>query len=266
MFEEEFLRIALIIGGFSAGLCAFMGHFILMKKMTFIGIALSEIAALGMAVGYLAQLYPPLCSFLAVLAVIITLWVQSAKLSVPHESMIGLIYALAAAGGILVVSKCPLLESSGVDLVNGNLLFCTQADLKQIVPVGLALVLCFMMFFKEFLFTAFDRETAATCGLKSSFWDLFLLLTIGVWISVCIRITGVLFVFSSLIIPPLCVLNVFKNFRMIFFSSVLLAFAAVALGLRYSFLYDLPASPSIVTAYGVFYLGSLLLKRIRGAG
>ena len=266
MFDQEFLCLALIVGCLSSGLCAFMGHFILMKKMTFIGMALSEIAALGMALGYLANLYPPLCSFLAVLAVIITLWGQSKRLSVPHESMIGLIYALAAAAGILIVSKCPLLESSGMDLVNGNLLFCTAADLKQIVPVFCSLALCFGLFFKEFLFTAFDRETASTCGLKSSFWDLFLLLTIGVWISVCIRLTGVLLVFSSLIIPPLCALNIFKNFRMIFLGASLLACAAVALGLRFSYVYDLPASPAIVSAYGIFYLASLVWKRVRGMG
>jgi len=262
MFEDSFMQVALIVGTLAAGLCAYLGNFILLKKMTFISIALAEIAALGVALGFLLNISPNTVSLMATILGILFFWFRSKKLTTPHESIIGLIYAVSAALGILLIARNPLMESTGIDLISGNLLYCNYADIWNMVIIVIIISIVHIIFYKEFIFISFDRETAQAEGLKTGFYDFVLMLTIGLCISFCMKLTGVLFVFASMIIPGLITLNLFKKVSYIIFSSIIIAAICVVLGISASYKFDLPTSPSIICFYGIFYLFSQIGKKL----
>jgi ABC-type Mn2+/Zn2+ transport system permease subunit len=263
VFSEPFMLIALAAGLVIGGLCAYLGNFILLKGMTFISIALAEIAALGVALGLALHVSPSLAAFAMTLAAVVFFWQRDRMWRATTEGVIGVLYVTSAALAIIIVSHNPMMQAHGVDLVSGNLLYCTPGDLVGVSAVGVAIGIPHMLFRRRFIFVSFDRETAKAQGLRSDAWDLLLMLSIGIWIAVCMRYAGVLFVFASLVVPPMVGLAVFRRVSLVLAVSVLVALCSVSLGVVVSYRLDLPTSPSIITAYALSYVGGLLWRGLR---
>lgn len=261
MFEHDFIKIALFVGIVSSVLCSYIGNFILIRKMTFISIALSEIAAVGVALGMMFNFSVNLCAFFSVFMGILFFWYKNTQFVKTSESFIGLVYALSAALGFILVSKNPMVESIGIDLVSGNLLYCTYADMWMIGKVAIVILILHVFFFKEFLFISFDRETAVAQSLPVSFYDFVLMLTIGMCIAFCMKLTGVLFVFSSMIIPPLVALLCFNRIWLVFAAGGVFSCIGVFSGIKISYSYDIPTSPAIIVFYGLIYLVVWVFKK-----
>jgi ABC-type Mn2+/Zn2+ transport system permease subunit len=225
-----------------------------MKRMTFLSIALSEIAALGVALGLLIGFSPSFCAFAFSLGAVLFFWRKTGKNGADEESFIGFIYAASAALGIILISLNPLVESKGVDLVSGNLLYCTGEDLASIFMTTVIIGAVHFLCRRPFVYVAYDRETATAQGLRGGMWDALLLVSIGFVISFSIRLTGVLFVFGSLIIPALAALTLTRKVKNIFVCSVIFAVAGNIAGFLFSFYFDVPTSPAIVCCYAAGYI------------
>lgn len=266
--SEPFLATALGVGLLSAGLCAYVGNFVLMKDMTFIAMALSEMAAVGVALGLLADWNPNLTGLAATLAGVLFFWHRARSGRGTTEGLIALIYVASAALVLILISQNPRLEAHGIDLLSGNLLYSTTTDLVVLGAVAAGIGVLHVMFRREFLFVGMDPETAATLGVKASRFDLLLLLTIGAAIAVSLKLTGILFVFGSLIIPGLTALLWAGRVTAVFAGSVLVAAVCVVLGMGVSYGWDLPSSPAILCTYALAYAAaataSWLRRRVRG--
>src|SRR5205807_3479693 len=101
---------------------------------------------------------------------------------VPPDAMIGVTYAVAAAVGILLISKAKTGEAHDIFL-QGNILGITRSDTYILLAVSIPVLLAHLVFYKEFLFVSFDRETARTLGYRVTFWNLFLYFTLGLVIA-----------------------------------------------------------------------------------
>ena len=73
------------------------------------------------------------------------------------------------------------------------------------------------MFYKEFLFVSFDRETARTLGYNVDVWDLLLYLTLGLVIAFAMQFAGVMLVFNFLVLPAVTGLLLSHSMRGMFF-------------------------------------------------
>ncbi len=263
MFAEPFMLIALGVGIVTGSLCAYLGNFLLMRNMTFVSIALSETAALGVALGFALRFDPTMAAFLATIAAVVFFWQRNRRWHSTDEGLIGVLYAASAALAVVVVARNPMMESHGIDLVSGNLLYCTAGDLLAVSAMCAAVAIPHALFRKEFLFVSFDRETAKAQGLRADLWDLVLMLSIGFCIAVCMQLTGVLFVFASLIVPGMASLILFRRVSAVFAASVALVILSVPLGLVVSYRGDLPTSPTIICVYALFFAATSLWRTLR---
>ena len=161
---------------------------------------------------------------------------------------------------IVLVSFNPFIRSKGIDLISGNLLYCTGKDLLMIGVIAGAIAVTHFLFFKEFLFVSFDRETAKAEGLNADLWDMLLLLTIGLCIAFSIKLAGVLFVFASLVIPAMTSLTLFRRVRNVFIGSVVIVVISVFLGVTASYQLDIPTSPAIICVYTACYLSASVFR------
>jgi ABC-type Mn2+/Zn2+ transport system permease subunit len=107
------------------------------------------------------------------------------------------------------------------------------------------------VFYKEFLFVSFDRETARTLGYNVRFWNLLLYLTLGVVIAYAMQFGGVMLVFNFLVLPAVTGLMLARSMGGIFALAVGAALAAAAMGFGVSVVFDLPTGPAIIAASGV---------------
>ncbi|MBU4376646.1 MAG: metal ABC transporter permease [Candidatus Omnitrophica bacterium] len=264
IFKEPFMETALL-GGLIVGLiCAYLGVFVILKRIVFMGIVLSEVAALGVAIGLFVGISPMFSAFILTILAVLLFWIPFTEKNISREALLGFTYAFCAAMAIILIAKNPIAEARGLNLISGNLLYTTWSDIKLLGIAAAIILFTNMIFFKEFIFISFDRETAFTTGLKTNLLDFLLYLTIGTAISLSMKICGVIFVFASLIIPAMGGLLIAKTIGKIFISSILIALFSVLIGLWLSYKLDLPSGPAIVGLYGLFFIGLTGAKSILG--
>ncbi|MFQ5647128.1 MAG: metal ABC transporter permease [bacterium] len=262
LFTETFMQHAFLAGMLITALCAYLGVFILYKRIVFVGVALAELSALGVVLGVSFGLDHHLSSLLFTMGGIIYFGFFQKESRVSRESVIGLIYALAAALTVLALSQNPGVEASGLDLVSGNLLFVSTHDIMTLVAAAIVIAVLHYLLFKEFVFVSFDRETAATLGLNTRLYELLLYFSFGLAISVSMKIAGVVFVFSSLIIPAMIGLSLSSKNRWIFTIAVLSGLFSCFWGIFVSFQGDLPTGPTVVAVLGILFLAAKMIKSV----
>ncbi|MEW6163108.1 MAG: metal ABC transporter permease [Nitrospirota bacterium] len=74
IFKEPFMQTALLGGLITACLCAYLGVFVILKRIVFMGVALSQVAALGVASGLFVGVNPIISAFVLTLFGIILFW------------------------------------------------------------------------------------------------------------------------------------------------------------------------------------------------
>jgi zinc transport system permease protein len=254
IFKEPFMQTALLGGLIISSLCAYLGVFVILKRIVFFGIACSEAAALGVALGLFIGINPALTAFVLTILAILLFWFPLTEKTISRESLIGFTYCLCAAFAVILIAKNPLAEAQGLNLISGNLLYITWQDILFLAAVSLVIAAIHLVFFKEFIFLSFDRETAFTTGIKADIKDLLLYSTIGITISISMKICGVIFVFASLVIPAMAGLLIAKEIKKIFLSSIFTASSCLILGLSISYKLDLPTAPPVVGMYGLVFI------------
>lgn len=251
---EDFVRYALAAGVTIGGLCAFLGVYVILKRIVFLGIALAEVSALGVAAGLFLGINPVGSALALTVLAAALFWMPYQSGSVSREGIIGFSYVLAAALAVIMIAKNPMAESKGLDLVSGNLLYVEIPDLVILGMLAVCVVTLHAVLYRSFLFVSFDAATARASGFNALLYDFLIYLSIGVTVGVTIKIAGVLFVFGSLVVPPLAGLILFRRMRWIFAASVLFGIISAFGGIVISIEMDWPTSPSILITSCCFVL------------
>ncbi len=277
-----YLRHAVWMGVIIGAICPLVGVYFVLRRIVFIGVAIPQVSAAGIAFAFLSQgmgwfgLLPGASPHMGVALTGSILFTLAALLSMGillprggmSEAFIGLVFVVASGLSLLLLSQAPVAEAGLLNLLKGEIVAVTLVDLiRAVVFFGLVATLL-LVFNKEFLLLAFDRELAITMGKSVLAWDFFFLVLAGVTVSVAVFNVGPIAGFGYLVIPPLIALLFSRNMFAMFLLSVVIGVIASLLSFYLAFRFDLPMAPTSVTlmgvAYGVLAAGkSLTLKIIR---
>jgi zinc transport system permease protein len=260
-FDQPFMRHALLAGCLCGSVTGFLGVYVYLKRMVFVGLAVSETAALGIVVGLLAGFPVDVTSVVVTLVAMFCLSRIDRTKVLSHDGPIALTYCLASAIVILGMAKSPKLEAAGLDLASGNLLYITTTDLVILAILVSAVLVSHLVCLRKMLFCTFDPITARIQGIRTSVYEMWLQISLGLTIALTVRITGLVFVFGILVIVPLIAAICLRTTRM-FLAATLLPAPAVFVGLLVAHRLDLPPSPTIVALIAAVYLAVFGAKRL----
>jgi zinc transport system permease protein len=268
---REALYGALVI----AVACSVLGVYVVLRRIVFVGAALAQLSSAGIAlalwlagVGLTLRLvtHPTAMSLLVTLAGVVFFAVGGAgRARVPPDATIGVTYAIAAAAGILLISKAATGEAHDIFL-QGNILGITRADTLVLLAVSIPVLVVHLIFYKEFLFVSFDRETARTLGYNVTLWNLLLYLTLGLVIAFAMQFAGVMLVFDFLVVPAVTGLLLARSMAGTFATAVAAAVLAAVVGFSLSVPFDLPSGPAIIAVSGVLALLAWGVRRVQHRG
>ena len=249
--------------------CSVIGVYVVLRRIVFVGAALAELSSAGIALAlFLAgkglalgiATHPIALSLLVtLLGVIFFAQGGSGRARVSPDATLGVVYAVAGAAGILLIAKASSGEAHDIFL-QGNILGITGADTLVLLAVAVPVLLVHAVFYKEFLFVSFDRETARTLGYRVGFWNLLLYLTLGLVIAFAMQFAGVLLVFNFLVLPAVTGLLVSRGMAGAFAWSVASGLAAALIGFSLSVPFDLPSGPAIVAVSGLLTILAWLVR------
>jgi ABC-type Mn2+/Zn2+ transport system permease subunit len=266
ILSPDFLFRDALIGSVLVGfICPLVGVYFVLRRMIFLGVALPQLSAAGVAFSFLVyrlmagahQHFEMGERFLAMLGSFgftlggLLVLAALARHRETVEARIGITYAVAAAATILFVALDPYGEAHMVELLKGDILATTRASLTLLAAVFGGVVLVLFAFRKELLLVSFDRELAVVFGMRVGWWDSLLYLLIGVTISLGVMTAGPLVTFGFLVVPPLTARLITR--RMLTFSLMAAGLGAVTafVGFYCAYRFDLPLGPCQVAVASV---------------
>lgn len=270
----EFLRLGrdgLFAGVLVAGVCGYIGVYVVLKRIVFVGASLAQISSAGVALSFMsAAALPWLGRHPLAVSLVITLLgtllysQQTLSRKVPQESIIGIGYLVASALTLILIVQSPKGLDEVKELLDGHLITVDIDHLRLLLGSSIAAAAIHGAFYKQFLFVSFDREMAATQGFNVRAWEIWFYVILGAIISISIQCAGLLAVFAYLVIPPVTGLLVARRMRTAFVVSVGCAVLATILGFLWSLKADLPTSPPTIAVATLLLGVAWLVARVRG--
>lgn len=208
-----------------------LGMRVLARGIIFVDLAIAQIASLGViAAGLLGledNLYAVqgMAAGSALLGAALLTWTEHKRPQV-QEASIGLLFVLAATLGILLMSRDTHSGEHLKDMLVGQILWVSNAQLIATAIVTSALFILWRVF----------RNRLGNLG----FYALFALA-----VTASVQLVGVYLVFASLIVPALATHRLRKRRLAIAYAT---GIAGYALGLLLSVVFDLPTGAAIVWA------------------
>ncbi len=262
-FQLGFMQRALLAGILIACLCALFSVFVVLKRLSFIGVGISHSAFGGVALGYLLDLDATFTAILFCATVALLIGFINRQGRLHEDTAIGIFFALTMALGIIFIG---LSGRYNVDLFGylfGNILAIAPRDLLLILgiaPVVFALVLSL---FKELLFLSFDEEVAQVSGVAVAPVYYFFLLAMAVTIVIAIKLIGIVLVSALLVLPAATARQFTDSYRMLVLYSVAVGVVSTVLGLFLSYQLNLASGATIVLLAGLLFFLSLFWARLR---
>lgn len=243
------------------GMLVYLGLHIVRRGIIFVDLALAQVAALGACVAILmhyepnsAQSYAMSLGFTFIGAIIFTLTRSKHHHHVPQEALIGIVYVVAAALGILLLSNSPEGNEELRRTMIGDVLLVLPQQVWRTLGLYLGVAAVHFIFRKQFLALSFDPERAEKEGIAVRWWDFLFYVLFGLVVTSFVQIGGVLLVFSYLIVPAVCANFLANKLGALLAIGWIGATVASLVGLYGSYHFDLPTGAAIVCALGAMLL------------
>ena len=252
------------------GLLVYLGLHIVRREVIFVDLALAQVATLGTCVSLLTgheaqdwQSYAWSFAFTLVGAAIFAATRHRSHHRVPQEALIGITYVVAAAAGILLLSRTAEGNEELRRTLIGDVLLVSQKDVLRTFLVYLAIGVLHFIFRKKFLMISFDPESAAAVGLRVKWWDFLFYALFGLVVTSFVQIGGVLLVFSYLIVPAVCANYLAMRVSVLLVIGWLTATLSSMIGLYAAYRLDLPTGAAIVCVLGVALILAAAAAKVR---
>ena len=156
------------LGGVGGGACQFAG-----RKWIFVDLSLAQIAALGSTIALLVPfmgedphgpwVYWSSLAFTFIGAAVFSV-IRSRRARIPQEAIIGISYAVASAATILAMSKATSEGEHLKDMLVGNILAVSWAEVRSTALLYLAIGIFHYVFRHRFLAISLNHDTAEASG------------------------------------------------------------------------------------------------------
>lgn len=253
-----------IICGLAMGVvCSIIGVFVVLKRVVFISLALSETAACGIAAALLLHLPPLFGAATLTAAVVLLLSANYENSRIPRDAILGMIFLLASSLSILLVSKSGFGLHEIKAMLYGDLILAGDHDRTILLLTAIPSVLFFILFIRPITHTFLDRDASQVMGLACRFWEISFFIILGWIVSATSRIGGVLLVFCYLVVVPATALLITRNLVRVLILSVITAILATMSGLGLSYIQDLPCNQTIIfiscVLFGISWIANSII-------
>jgi zinc/manganese transport system permease protein len=249
----------------------YLGLHVISRNVFFVDLALAQVAALGSTVAFLYgfDANDSVTYYVSLLFAVGGAWFFSvARMPdnrVPEEAIIGLTFAVASAGAILLSAENPHGAEHLRDMMAGSILVVSMKEVQHAALMYGAIGVFHWVFRKPLLAVSMDREAAGRRGLRVRWWDFAFYLSFAIVITSSVRIAGVLLVFILLIAPAVCAAMFATGIRPRLFIGWGSGILATTLGLALSARTDWPPAPAISCVFAAILIGAAVVVRVSNA-
>jgi zinc/manganese transport system permease protein len=267
----EFLAAPFVASLILTGIHAYLGVHVVERGVIFVDLSLAQIAALGATIALLLPVsggdpHGPVVYWISLAFTFIGAFVfamfRSRRAHIPQEAIIGICYAVASAAAILAMSKATSEAEHLRDMLVGNILAVSWAEVVRTAFLYGAVGAFHYIFRRQFLAISIDPAAAEARGMSIRFWDFLFYASFGFVVTSSVAIAGVLLVFCYLIVPSVAAMLYADHIGKRLAIGWSMGTIVSALGVYLSLVLDLPTGATIVCTFGLVLVLMAVVKPI----
>ena len=284
-FQELFGKA--VAAAMIAGLvCPLVGCFLLVRRTSFYGIVLPQLAASGVAFGFAIMPWwvahvgigdldlvtamedsHAAMNYHLAWAAVFTFGGLAALIALGRRggsevARMATAFALASAATILFAHASPTGEIFVSGLLKGEILAVGAHELETLGAALGATLLGVLLFHRDFLIVSYDREAAIVLGKRVVAIETVLTVLIGLTVSASTLTVGPVVLFGLIVLPPVAARGLSRSMASFYAIAAGLGLAAAAGGIWASFRFDWPLGPSVVAAAAVTLVPGAITSRL----
>ena len=237
---------AVVCGTVMAAVCSAFGVFVVLRRIVFISIALSEAATCGLALALVFHFSPLAGSALVTGVVVFLLTLPDKRQHLPKDVVLGTVFLLASSASVLLVAQSGFGLEEIKAMLYGDLIVSGPRDRWVLLLTGLPALAVLLLFLRPILYAFLDREAAFVMGIRCWFWEGLFFFLLGLVVSGASKSGGALLVFCLLVVVPATALLLARRLWAVIGISVALGVVTTWAGLLTAYSADLPANPTII--------------------
>ncbi|MCH6255204.1 metal ABC transporter permease [Puniceicoccaceae bacterium K14] len=272
--EDELLRTVLL-GSLCLGLCCgLLGSFIVVRKLSLVGDALSHAVLPGVAIGFIVAGHKdPLAIFIgaivAGLAGTVLVNLIKSTTHIKEDSSLGMVLAGFYGLGIVLITmvqKASIGNKAGLDkFLFGQVAALSSKEVTIMAVITVLSLVVIGLFYKQFLVGSFDAAYSKALGIPAQFFHYLLMLLLAFAVVISLQAVGAVLVSAMLIIPASSAYLLTDRMHRMLILSCLFGMGSGAMGAFFSFLGpNLPTGPLMVIAASTVFAASFFLSPKHG--
>lgn len=262
-----FMQRALLASFMVAISSGVVGSFLVMRRMSLVGDALSHGILPGIALGFMFYGFNLIAmgigGVLAGIAIALLAFWVSRYTKLNEDASFAAFYLISLAIGVIIISKI----GSQVDLL--HILFGSVLTIDNRMLVFLWAIMCFTLItiaiiYRPLVLFVIDPIFLQSMKIKGvNYYGIFLLVVV-VNLIAGFQALGSLMAVGLLMLPVIIGQLWVRSIEGLFVVIVVLGFLIAYFGLLTSFYLDVPSGPAIIGVAGLIYFFSLLFGRAGG--
>ena len=262
-FEYEFFRNGFLAAVIVGALCGFIGVYVVLRRMSYIGHGLAHAIFGGAVLSYVMNVNFFVGAGLWALFAGWLIHLISHRRWVGADAAIGVVTTSSFALGVAIVSTYRSFTRNIEAALFGNILGITQKDLWIVVIISLIVSAVLIMLRRQLLFATFDPEVASAYGVSTGKIDLIFITLLAVTVLASTQILGVTLVAAAMVIPPVIARYLTSRFQRLLILSPLIGILCGATGMYLSFYLDISSAATIVLTAAAFFFFLEILSWFR---
>ncbi|APX94705.1 hypothetical protein BWR19_18245 [Halomonas sp. 1513] len=262
-FEYRFMQRALLTSVLVGAICGLLSSFVVLKRWSLLGDAISHAVLPGVAIAYLLGWPFFIGAFITGALTSLGIGAIERHTRIKSDAAMGLMFTAAFALGIVIISK---IASSThlMHILFGNVLGVQTSALLLTLMAGLITALAVWLAYRPLLLYTFDPQQAQALGFNIGVIHYGLILLLTLTIVASLETVGIILVVAMLITPGATAHLLTDRFKPMLAISVLVGIVSAVAGLLLSFHFDVASGGAIVLVATALFCVALLVAPKHG--
>lgn len=261
MFSYSFMVRAFVVGILISLCASLIGVSLVLRRNSMIGDGLSHVGFGAFAIATIFGFAPLEFSIPIVIIVSFLILRLNDNSKIHGDSMIALISASSLAIGTFAIS----ITGVNTDINNylfGSILSINQTDVIVSIILSIIVILLYVFSYNKIFALTFDEKFAKSIGINTNLYNMIFAGLCSIVVVLGMRLMGSLLISSLIIFPTLSSMQIFKKFKSVVLSSVIISIISFSIGLFTSYLNATPTGATIVIINLILFLLFRLISRL----
>lgn len=247
------MQHALISGAAISLACSVVGLFLVLRRHSLFGDAMSHVAFGGIAIGLFTKVYPIWTAFIVSVLAAIGITKLREFTKIPADSAIALLLSSGLAVGVVLISLSNGFTLDLYSFLFGSILLISIHDMVTSIALCAAVLIVMSIVYRKLMYITFDEEQAKVSGLDVGKLNYLFVVLASITVITSIRLVGVLLISSLIVIPNITAMMFGKGFKKTALISAIVGVFSVLSGITISYVLNLaPGGTIVLISIGTF--------------